>query len=92
MDDAIPKGTLEYGVVGKALANSVGWVDRCGALTLRDHIWSRQRRLTNLDLLSFKKKKRKKEIFFLKRGRVTGYFLSASNITSSYICTLSHIY
>lgn len=53
VDDAIPKGTLEYGVVGKALANSVGWVDRCGALALRDHLWSRQRRLTDLDLLSF---------------------------------------
>lgn len=36
-----------------------------------------------------KKKERKKK---LKRGRVTSYFLSASNITSSYICTLSNIY
>lgn len=64
MDDAIPEGTLEYGVVGKALANSVGWVDRCGALALRDHLWSRQRWLADLDLLSCLKKwkgKKKKE-------------------------------
>lgn len=41
----------------------------------------------------FPLKKKKERIFFLlKRGRVTGYFLSASNVTSSYICTLSHIY
>lgn len=52
VDDAIPKGTLEYRVIGKALTNSVGWVDRCGALALWDHLWSRQRRLTDMDLLS----------------------------------------
>lgn len=52
MDDAIPERPLGHRVIGKALTNSVGWVDGCGALALWDHLWGRQRRLTDMDLLS----------------------------------------
>lgn len=41
MDEAVPEGSLGHGVIGKALTNSVGWVDGCGAFTLGDHVMAR---------------------------------------------------
>lgn len=39
MNDAVSERPLRYRVIGKALTNSVGWVDGCGAFTLWDHFW-----------------------------------------------------
>lgn len=56
MDDAVPEGPLRHRVTGKALTNSVGWVDGCGALALWDHLWSRKCWLTDMDLFSLRPK------------------------------------
>lgn len=50
--DAVPEGPLGHGVVGKALADSVGWVDGHGALALGSHLRSGKRRFTDMDLFS----------------------------------------
>lgn len=34
MNDAVPVRPLGHGVVGKALADGVGWVERCGLFPL----------------------------------------------------------
>lgn len=50
--DAVPEGPLGHGVVGKALADSVGRVDGHGALALGSHLRSGERRFTDMDLFS----------------------------------------
>lgn len=52
VDEAVPEWPLRHGVVGKALADSVGWVDGCGAFAFWDHLWGKRRWLTDQDLLS----------------------------------------
>lgn len=52
VDDAVTEGTLGHGVVGKALADSVGWVDGRGALALGSDLQSRKRWFADVDLLS----------------------------------------
>lgn len=56
MDDAVPEGPLRHRVTGKALTNSVGWVDGRGALALWDHLWSRKCWLTDMDLFALRPK------------------------------------
>lgn len=52
VNDAVPEGPLGHGVVGKALTDSVGWVDGHGALALGSDLRSRERRFTDMDLFS----------------------------------------
>lgn len=52
VNDAVPEGPLGHSVVGKALADGVGWVDGHGALALGSDLRSRKRRFTNMDLFS----------------------------------------
>lgn len=52
VNDAVPKGPLGHGVVGKALADSVGWVDGHGALALGSDLRSRKHRFADMDLFA----------------------------------------
>lgn len=52
VNDAVTEGSLGHGVAGKALTDSVGWVDRRGALALGSDLRSRKRRFTDMDLFS----------------------------------------
>lgn len=52
VDDAVTEGPLGHRVVGKALTDSVGWVDGRGALALGSDLRSRKRWFTDVDLLS----------------------------------------
>jgi len=63
VDEPVPEGPLGHRVIGKALADGVGWVDGRGALTLRDHVCPRQRRLTAMDLLSWREREEVKTSF-----------------------------
>ena len=55
VNDAVTEGPLGHSVVGKALTNSVGWVDGHRALTLGSDLWSRKRRFADMDLFSLGK-------------------------------------
>lgn len=60
--DAVAEGPLGHGVVGKALADGVGWVDGHGALALGSDLRSRKRRFPDMDLFSFNRRQRPVEI------------------------------
>lgn len=52
VNDAVTEGSLGHGVAGKALTDSVGWVDGRGALAFGSDLRSRKCRFTDMDLFS----------------------------------------
>ncbi len=55
MNDAVPVWPLRYGVVGKALADGVGWVKGGGLLPLWSRVGGRGGRFSVLDFFVYVK-------------------------------------
>lgn len=55
MNDAVPVWPLRYGVVGKALADGVGWVEGGGLLSLWNRVGGRRGRFSVLNFFVYAK-------------------------------------